>query len=127
MIQKGSYLNVVDNSGIKTVQCIHIFGGYKKRYSKLGEIILISIKNVRNIKAANQKKVKKGDICKALIVKTRKKINFFNSEKITFFENAVILYNLKNKPIGTRIFGGLSKYFRYTKYLKILSISAGII
>ena len=97
MIQKGSYLNIIDNSGIKTVQCIHVMGGYKKRYANFGDIVIVSIKNIRNSRAANQKKIKKGDIYKALIVRTKKNNIKYSSESIKFLENAAILYNIKKK------------------------------
>jgi len=126
MIQKGSFINVIDNSGAKEVACIHVVGGYRKRYAYLGDIIIVSIKSMRT-KRKTISKIKKGDIVKALIVKTKKRTQFFNSESVSFSENAVVLISLQDKFIGTRIFGSILKSFRYTPYIKLLSLSSGII
>lgn len=126
MIQKGSYLNVIDNSGVKQIACIHVFGGYRKRYAKSGDLIMASIKS---IKYKQNIKLKKGDVVRAVVVKT-KVFSFLKKEiktPIKFFENGAIILSNKNKLIGTRIFGGVNKQFRYTRYCKILSMSSGFI
>jgi large subunit ribosomal protein L14 len=124
MIQTGTYLNVIDNSGAKRVNCIKILNtGYKQRYAKIGTIILVSIKSVRFSKNI---KVKKGELCYALIIKTKtKSLNYSTYRK--YFDNAVVLLNKKNnKLLGTRIFSTIPKEFKYTKFLKCISLSSGI-
>ncbi|MEK0419584.1 MAG: hypothetical protein RIQ65_277 [Pseudomonadota bacterium] len=125
MIQNGTYLNTIDNSGARKVACIKVLGGYRRRYAKLGDKILVSIKTLRT-KRRSTVKVLKGEMHHALIVKTKvATVNFFgNSTK--FRSNAVVLLNKNNKLIGTRIFGGISKSFRYTRFLKILFVASGV-
>jgi large subunit ribosomal protein L14 len=124
MIQSGTYLNVIDNSGAKKCICIQVKTGYKQKYSYIGDLITVSVKKLRS-KRRNLSKVKKGQIYKALIVKTKKVKSFFNGDTTSFLENCIILLNNKNKIVGTRIFGSLPKDLRYTKYLKILSLCSG--
>lgn len=126
MIQTGTFLKVFDNSGAKTVFCIKVLSGYKRRYAYTGDKIIVSIKKLRN-KRRVFSKVKKGEIHTALIIKIKKKYKFIYGDTLSFFENGVILLNKQNKLIGTRIFGALPKFFRYTKYLKLLFLSSGII
>jgi large subunit ribosomal protein L14 len=126
MIQVGTLLNVIDNSGARKVACIKVLGGYKKRYALLGDIIVISIKSLRT-KRKSTAKVKKGEVCYALVVRTNKGYSTFSNESLKFFENSVILLNKQNKYLGTRIFGSLPNSFRYTKYLRLLSLSSGVI
>lgn len=126
MIQKGTYLNVIDNSGANEICCIHINGGYRRRYAKLGDVIIASIKTIRFKEGM---KIKKGGIVKALVVRTKR---FFSVKKkidnsIKFLGNDAILYSPQNKTIGTRIVGGLQKEFLNTKYRKVVSLSSGII
>jgi large subunit ribosomal protein L14 len=126
MIQKGTYLRVIDNSGAKKACCIHVSGGYRKRYGKTGDIIVVSIKNLRS-KRRESSKIKKGEVTKALIVKTKKYRPSYSNESSSFFENAIVLLNNQHKLLGTRIFSPIQKEFRYTKYLRILSLASGII
>ena len=125
MIQVGTFLNILDNSGGRKAQCLRIIKkGFKNRYGYIGDMILVSIKSLRRSKNI---KIKKGSMHKALIIRTKKKIakgiNFFS-----FSDNSVILLNVKtNKPIGTRILSPLPKLFKYTKFLKFISISSGLI
>jgi large subunit ribosomal protein L14 len=126
MIQIGSYLNVVDNSGAKKVACIRINASCKKRYAFLGENILVSIKSLRS-KRRIFAKVKKGEICNALIIRTKKEQKDFFKHNFSFLQNSVVLLTRQNKLIGTRIFGAVSKNFRFSKYMRIISISSGII
>jgi len=126
MIQTGTYLNVQDNSGARLVQCIKIFKGYKSRYSYIGDSILVSIKRLRT-KRRLLSKVKKGEICKALIIRTKTKFKTLNNGNFNFFtENAVVLINKQNKLIGTRIFGVVPKKLRYTKFFRLISLSLGL-
>ncbi len=126
MIQKGTYFKVVDNSGAKKACCIHVSGGYRKRYGKTGDVIVVSIKSLR-AKRREVSKIKKGDVLKALIVKTKVFRPSYSQESVSFFENSVVLLNNQNKLIGTRVFGPIEKTFRYTKYLRILSLASGVI
>jgi len=126
MIQNGTYLNVIDNSGAKIVGCIQVKNGFKKRYASMGDIIVVSVKSLRN-KRRITSKVKKGEVLKALIVRTKSSSKEYSNKSINFFENSVILLTNNNRPVGTRIFGVLPKFFRYTKHFKIASLSAGLI
>jgi len=126
MIQKGTYLNVADNSGAKKVCCIHVSGGYRKRYAKEGDVVIVSVKSLRS-KRREVSKIKKGDILKALIVKTKLYRPSYSDEAVSFFENSVVLLNNQNKLLGTRVFGPIRKSFRYTKFLKVLSLASGVI
>lgn len=127
MIQKGSFLKVIDNSGAREVCCIHVYGGYRKRYANTGDVILVSIKSLKNKKGGGEVKVKKGDVVKGLIVKTKISGATYSGESSFFSENGVLLINNQNKFIGNRIFSAIENKFRYTKYLKVLSMSSGII
>lgn len=126
MIQTNTYLNVIDNSGAKNVSCIKVSPGYKKRYATIGDIITVSVKNLRS-KRRSTSKVKKGEVLKALVVRVNSKLTDFSGKTLKFFENSVVLLNNKNRLIGTRIFGILPKQFRYTKHFKIASLSAGLV
>lgn len=126
MIQRGTYLNVVDNSGAKKVCCIQVYGGYRRRYARSGDVILLSVKTLRK-RNKEQSKVKKGSKVKGLIIRTKTFKPNYSNEIVSSFENSVILISNDNKLIGNRIFSPIEKKFRYTKYLKILSISSGIL
>jgi large subunit ribosomal protein L14 len=126
MIQKNSVLNILDNSGARFVSCIFIPKGYRRRYAFVGDTILVSVKKLRN-KRRVFSKVKKGDVVKALIVRTRTSLHSYSCEDICFFENSAILFNKKNKIIGTRLFGAIPSTFRYTRYLKLVSMAAGLL
>jgi len=125
MIQKGSQLNVIDNSGARFVCCIHIPNGYRRRYARVGDIIVVSVKRLRN-KRKLFSKVKKGDVLKALIVKTKIVLNSYSLENVSFKENSVVILNKQNKLIGTRLFGFIPSSLRYSKYLKLISLAAGL-
>ena len=126
MIQKGTYLNVIDNSGAKDVCCIQVLKGYRKRYATIGDIIIVSIKSLR-LKRRSLSKIKKGEVSKALVVRTKVSKNSYSFESSNFFENSVVLLNRQNKLLGTRIFGVVPKYFRYTKFLRIVSLASGFV
>jgi len=124
MIQVGSFLKISDNSGGKKALCIKILQN-KKKFCNIGKEILVSIKSVRSQETS---KIKKGGIYKAIIIRTNSKKEFNCFSYINFFENSIIVLNKQNnKPIGTRIFGPLIKNFKYSKYLKLISLSSGII
>lgn len=126
MIQSGTVLNVIDNSGAKEVRCIKVISGYRRRYARIGDSIVVSVIALRT-KRRLTVKIKKGEVSKALIVRTKTKIKSLIGESLSFLENSVVLLNNQNKPIGTRIFGSLPQKFRYTKYLRITSLSTGLI
>ena len=126
MIQNGTFLNVVDNTGAKRVCCIKVTKGYRKRYAFVGDVIVVSVKTIRH-KKKRISKIKKGDVTKALVVRTKFSGKQPFCESISFNENAVILLNKQHKLLGTRIFGSISKYFRYTQFLKTITLSSGVI
>ena len=130
MIQQQTILKAADNSGAKTVKCIKIIGGYKKKYAKLGDIIIISVQKLRN-KAKLTSKVKKGGVYKALIIRTKKKEKKKDST-FTFLNgkipgNAVVLINKKGLPIATRISEPISSLLKKKRFMKFISISTGLI
>jgi len=118
MIQKGSVLTVIDNSGANKVCCIQVFSGYRKRYGFIGDSLVVSIKSLR-AKRRESSKLKKGDVVKALIVRTKKVKKSFGFQSTIFFENSVILLSRQNKFLGTRVFGLVPSSLRYGKYLKV--------
>lgn len=125
MIQIGTFVNIIDNSGAKKGLCIHILNsGYKQRYALIGDIILISVKI---IKFSKNNRVKKGEIHKAIVVQTKRSQLNVNCNYTKFFQNSVVLLNKQNKPLGTRIFGCLPKIFKHNKFLKLTSLSSGLI
>lgn len=124
MIQKGSILNVIDNSGARFVKCIGIYHGFNSRYAFLGSKILVSVKKLRK-KRKRFSKIKKGATTYGLIVRTKKAYNN-NSNNTAFLTNSIVLLNFQNRIIGTRIFGALPKFLRYTRYMRLLSLSSGI-
>lgn len=126
MIQSGTYLNVIDNSGAKDVCCIKVSKGYRRRYANIGDIITVSIKNIRKRKKLTSK-VQKGDVTKALVIRTRFSKTSKLNEQSKFFENSAVLITKQNKLIGTRIFGAIPKTFKYTKFLRVTSLCAGLI
>ena len=125
MIQKGSKLNVIDNSGARFVSCIHVPCGYRRRYAFIKDIIVVSVKKLRN-KRKLFSKVKKGEVIKALIVRTKTSLKSYSFESFCFKENSVVLLSKQNKLIGTRLFGVIPSNFRYTRYLKLVSLAAGL-
>lgn len=125
MIQVGSYLKVIDNSGAREVSCIGVLPKYRQRYAFLGELITVSVKKLRTRRRVTSK-VKKGDVLKAIIVRTKNGLKSKNSQ-LFFFENSVVLLNNQNKLIGTRIFGPVPKSLRYTKHMRLVSLANGLI
>ena len=126
MIQSGTFLNVIDNSGAKKVFCIKVLSGYEKKYAVIGDIILVSIKNLRSKRKANSK-VKKGELFRAVIVYLKNKLSKKSNESISFFDNSVVILNKQNKIVASRILGPIPKSFRYTKFFKMVSLSSGLI
>jgi large subunit ribosomal protein L14 len=126
MIQVGTYLNVVDNSGAKKACCIKVLSGFRCRYAYTGDTILVSIKSLRS-KRRTSIRAKKGKIFKALIIRTKKEIKSLFVDKVQFLENAILLLNKQNKLLATRIFGVVPKFLRYTKFSRIISVAAGVL
>jgi large subunit ribosomal protein L14 len=126
MIQQQTILKVADNSGAKTVKCIKILGGFKKRYAYLGDIIVVSVQQLRN-KSKKTSKVLKGNVFRALIIRTKTK--YHKKDGSTFFlqENAVILINKQGNPIGTRILGPIPRVLKKKKLMKFISLTTGLI
>lgn len=126
MIQQGSYLQVSDNSGAKTVCCLKILQGYKKRYAKVGEVIVVSIKKLRAKRRA-QSKVEKGSVLRAVILHCTKSFSAVDGSRYQYLENTVALLNKQGRPLGSRIMGSIPKSLRYSKYMRLASLSAGLI
>ena len=126
MIQTKTILKVFDNSGAKTVRCIKILGGLKKKYAVLGDFIVISIQQLRN-KSKKTSKVKKKEIYKALIVKTKTKIRQNTGYEKVFSDNAVVLLNKQEKPVATRILISIPYLLKKKKLQKITNISLGLV
>ncbi len=126
MIQQQTILRVSDNSGAKTVKCIKVLGGFKKKYAKLGDVIIVSIQQLRN-KSKKISKVKKREVYQALIIRTTTKYLKKNGLQISFNENAIVLMNKQGNPIGTRILGTFPKVLKKKKFQKFISISPSLI
>ena len=122
MIQMQTRLVVADNSGAKKIQCIKVIGGSKKRYARIGEIIVASVKEA-NVGGA----AKKGEIVKAVIVRTKKEIRRVDGSYIRFDDNAAVIINNQNEPIGTRIFGPVAKELKEKKFMKIISLAPEVL
>lgn len=122
MIQTESVVDVADNSGARRVQCIKVLGGSKRRYAGVGDIIKVSIKE-----AIPRGKVKKGDVMNAVVVRTRKGVRRPDGSLIRFDSNAVVLLNAQNQPIGTRIFGPVTRELRTSKFMKIVSLALEVL
>jgi large subunit ribosomal protein L14 len=126
MIQIGTVLNVVDNSGGRKARCIKVPLGYKRRYAGIGNVIVVSVKSLRTKRRAASK-VKKGEIFKALVVRTKSKASSVSGESMEFLENSVVLLNKQNKLVGSRVFGSIPGSFRYSKHLRVVSLCAGLV
>jgi len=122
MIQPRSILEVADNSGAKRVQCIKVMGGSQKRYARLGDIVVVSVKE-----AIPESNVKKGDKAKAVVVRTKKEHRRPDGSYIRFDQNAVVLINPQNEPLGTRIFGPVARELRWKEFMKIISLAPEVL
>ncbi|WDI79126.1 50S ribosomal protein L14 [Candidatus Purcelliella pentastirinorum] len=121
MIQEQSLLNVADNSGARLVLCIKVFGGTHRRYANIGDIIKISVKEI-----SSNSKVKKGEVLKAVIVRTKKGIRRYDGSLIRFDSNACVVLNNSDQLIGTRIFGPVTRELRNDKFMKIVSLAPDV-
>ena len=122
MIQMQTNLDVADNSGARRVQCIKVLGGSKRRTATVGDVIVVSIKE-----AIPRGKVKKGDVHQAVIVRTAKEIHRTDGSSIRFDRNAAVLINKQGEPIGTRIFGPVTRELRAKKFMKIISLAPEVL
>ncbi|GAB6045555.1 50S ribosomal protein L14 [Caminibacter profundus] len=122
MIQPFTRLKVADNSGAKEIMCIKVLGGSKRRYARVGDIIVASVK-----KALPNGKIKKGQVVKAVVVRTKKEIHRENGSLIRFDDNAAVIIDAKKEPIGTRIFGPIAREVRYEGFQKITSLAPEVL
>ena len=122
MIQMQSRLSAADNSGAKEVQCVKVLGGSKRRYAGIGDVIKVSVKQ-----AIPRGKVKKGEVYNAVIVRTRKGVRRSDGSLIRFDGNAVVMLNSKLEPIGTRIFGPVTRELRSGNFMKIISLAPEVL
>ena len=122
MLQQESYLKVADNTGAKEIKCIRVLGGSKRKYGNIGDIIVASVR-----KAAPNGTVKKGEVVKAVIVRTKKGVRRNDGTYVRFDENAAVLIKDDKNPKGTRIFGPVARELRDKEYMKILSLAPEVI
>jgi large subunit ribosomal protein L14 len=122
MIQTQSYLDVADNSGARRVMCIKVLGGSKRRYAGVGDLIKVTVKE-----AIPRGKVKKGQVMTAVVVRTKKGVRRNDGSLIKFDDNAAVLLNAQNAPIGTRIFGPVTRELRGEQFMKIISLAPEVL
>jgi large subunit ribosomal protein L14 len=122
MIQMQTNLEVADNSGARRVQCIKVLGGSKRKYASVGDVIVVSIKD-----AIPRGRVKKGDVSKAVVVRTAKEIRRADGSSIRFDKNAAVLIDKQGEPIGTRIFGPVTRELRAKQFMKIISLAPEVL
>ena len=122
MIQMQSILNAADNSGARSMMCIKVLGGSHRRYARVGDVIKVSIKD-----AIPRSKVKKGDVYNAVVVRTRKGIRRPDGSSIRFDSNAAVILNANLQPVGTRIFGPVTRELRNEKFMKIVSLAPEVL
>ncbi len=122
MIQMQTNLDVADNSGARRVQCIKVLGGSKRKYASVGDIIVVSVKE-----AIPRGRVKKGEVMRAVVVRTAKGVRRADGSLIRFDRNAAVLVNAQGEPIGTRIFGPVTRELRFKKHMKIVSLAPEVL
>ena len=122
MIQTQSYLDVADNSGARRVMCIKVLGGSHRRYARVGDIIKVTVKE-----AIPRGKVKKGQVMNAVVVRTKSGVRRNDGSLIKFDDNAAVILNTQNAPIGTRIFGPVTRELRSEKFMKIISLAPEVL
>jgi large subunit ribosomal protein L14 len=122
MVQTTTTLDVADNSGAKKIMCIRVLGGTRRKYASLGDIIVVSIKE-----AIPNAKVKKGEIAKAVIVRTKKEVSRQDGSYIRFDTNSAVLVDKDNEPVGTRIFGPVARELRAKRFMKIISLAPEVL
>jgi len=122
MIQAESILDVADNSGARKVLCIKVLGGTRRRYASIGDVIVVSIKE-----AIPKAKVKKGDVVRAVVVRTAKEVGRSDGSYIKFDTNSAVLIDAQREPIGTRIFGPVARELRAKRFMKIISLAPEVL
>ena len=122
MIQAESNLDVADNSGARRVQCIKVLGGSKRKYASVGDVIVVTVKE-----AIPRGRVKKGEVMRAVVVRTAKEIRRLDGSAIRFDRNAAVLISAAGEPIGTRIFGPVTRELRGKKFMKIISLAPEVL
>ena len=122
MIQTESVLDVADNSGAKRVKCVKVLGGSKRKYARVGDIIVVAVKD-----AAPNGKVKKGDLARAVVVRTKKELRRVDGSYIRFDTNSAVLINKDNEPVGSRIFGPVARELRAKQFMKIVSLAPEVL
>ncbi|ATX82764.1 LSU ribosomal protein L14P [Mariprofundus ferrinatatus] len=122
MIQNETVLQVADNSGAKSVKCIKVLGGSKRRYASVGDVIVVAVRE-----AMPGGKVKKGEVQRAVVVRTAKEFRRVDGSSIRFDENAAVLLSKQNEPLGTRIFGPVTRELRAKGYMKIVSLAPEVL
>jgi large subunit ribosomal protein L14 len=122
MIQQQTMLDVADNSGAKRVMCIKVLGGTKRKYATIGDVIVVAVKE-----ALPNTKVKKGDVARAVIVRTKRELNRADGSYIKFDGNSAVLVSKENEPVGTRIFGPVARELRGKKFMKIISLAPEVL
>jgi large subunit ribosomal protein L14 len=122
MIQSESNLEVADNSGARRVQCIRVLGGSRRKWASIGDVIVVAVKE-----AIPRGRVKKGDVHRAVIVRTAKEIHRQDGSAIRFDRNAAVLINAQGEPIGTRIFGPVTRELRAKRFMKIISLAPEVL
>jgi len=122
MIQMRTMLDVADNSGARKVGCIKVLGSSKRKYASVGDVIVVSVKD-----AIPNSKIKKGDVVRAVVVRTKKGIRRIDGSYIKFDDNSAVLINPQNEPLGTRIFGPVARELRAKKFMKIISLAPEVL
>jgi len=122
MIQTQTVLEVADNSGAKKVMCIKVTGGSRRRYARIGDSVVVAVKE-----ALPNGNIKKGTVLKAVVVRTRKELRRADGSYIRFDQNAVVIVNAEGEPVGTRIFGPVARELRWKEYMKIVSLAPEVI
>jgi large subunit ribosomal protein L14 len=122
MIQQQTMLDVADNSGAKRVMCIKVLGGTRRKYASIGDVIIVAVKE-----ALPNAKVKKGDVARAVIVRTRRELNRQDGSYIKFDGNSAVLVSKDDEPVGTRIFGPVARELRARKFMKIISLAPEVL
>ncbi len=122
MIQTTTVLDVADNSGAKKVACIKVLGGSRRRYATIGDVIVVSVKE-----AVVNAKVKKGEVARAVIVRTKREVKRPDGSYIKFDSNSAVLINANGEPVGTRIFGPVARELRGRKFMKIISLAPEVV
>jgi large subunit ribosomal protein L14 len=122
MVQTTTTLDVADNSGAKKIMCIRVLGGTKRKYASIGDIIVVSVKE-----AIPNAKVKKGEVAKAVIVRTKKEVSRQDGSYIRFDTNSAVLVDKDNEPVGTRIFGPVARELRAKRFMKIISLAPEVL